>query len=225
VNSVIVGDPNLFQAEHSPNEPLLVFARAVTSGPGESNLVISTTRGRQFIFLLRSIASSAEESEAAVDLLVTCRPAGSFFIEETFSAAVVPETLHLESAAAPGAGETAGNDLARTLDEMVTRQRKQKIERLYGDGIRAGIGQVAEQGSLLIVAFSVMNSQAEAVELVPPQVQLAGQTKAGVFRRPRWTTVQQLPLQTYQITDRRLDPGERVDGVVVFERPSIKQST
>ena len=31
VNSVIVGDTNLFQAEYSPNEPRLVFARPVTS--------------------------------------------------------------------------------------------------------------------------------------------------------------------------------------------------
>src|SRR5437667_1937990 len=48
VNSVIVGDANLFQAEYSPNEPLLVFARAVTPGAAQSNLVISTAGGRQF---------------------------------------------------------------------------------------------------------------------------------------------------------------------------------
>ena len=29
VNSVIVGDPTLFQAEYSPNEPLLVFANVL----------------------------------------------------------------------------------------------------------------------------------------------------------------------------------------------------
>src|SRR5687767_3195353 len=53
-NSVIVGDPTLFQAEHSPNEPLLVFVRPVTSNPAQSNLVISTTYGRRFIFLLQT---------------------------------------------------------------------------------------------------------------------------------------------------------------------------
>jgi hypothetical protein len=37
--------------------------------------------------------------------------------------------------------------------------------------------------------------------------------------------IQQLPVQTYLMSQRRLNPGERVDGVVVFERPAIKQST
>jgi type IV secretory pathway VirB9-like protein len=45
VNSVIVGDSNLFQAEHSPSEPLLVFVKPVTSTVAQSNLVISTARG------------------------------------------------------------------------------------------------------------------------------------------------------------------------------------
>ena len=77
----------------------------------------------------------------------------------------------------------------------------------------------------MIVSFSVFSSKSETIELVPPQVQMAGQTKSGIFRRARSTTVQQLPVQAYQISQRRLSPGERVDGVVVFERPPIKQST
>src|SRR5580700_2715339 len=62
VNSVIVGDSNLFQAEHSPSEPLLVFVKPVTSTAAQSNLVISTAGGRQFLLLLRSPGPSAEES-------------------------------------------------------------------------------------------------------------------------------------------------------------------
>ena len=42
VNSVVVGDSSLFRAEYSPNEPLLVFARATASGIAQTNLVIST---------------------------------------------------------------------------------------------------------------------------------------------------------------------------------------
>src|SRR6266566_551625 len=45
VNSVIVGDSSLFQAEYSPDEPLLVFAKPITPTATESNLVISTTYG------------------------------------------------------------------------------------------------------------------------------------------------------------------------------------
>jgi hypothetical protein len=99
------------------------------------------------------------------------------------------------------------------------------VDKLYGDGIRVGIGRVAEDGSRLIVSFSITSSKSEPAELVPPQVQLSGQTKSGIFRRTRWTTVQQLPVESYQMSQRRLDPGGRIDGVVVFERPAIKQST
>src|ERR1041384_4614325 len=42
VNSVILGDSNLFQAEYSPSEPLLVFARTTASGTAQTSLVIST---------------------------------------------------------------------------------------------------------------------------------------------------------------------------------------
>src|SRR5271165_434764 len=54
VNSVVVGDPALFQVEHSEHEPELVFVKALTDEPAESNLLISTTRGRQISFLLVS---------------------------------------------------------------------------------------------------------------------------------------------------------------------------
>jgi len=42
VSSVVVGDPNLILAEHSPNEPLLVFVKPL-SAAGETNILISTT--------------------------------------------------------------------------------------------------------------------------------------------------------------------------------------
>src|SRR5437667_9415089 len=58
VNSVVLGDSNLFQAEYSPNEPMLVFARATGSGTAQTNLVISMVFGRQFILLLRSRGAS-----------------------------------------------------------------------------------------------------------------------------------------------------------------------
>src|SRR6185369_13364121 len=99
VNSVVLGDSNLFQAEYSPEEPLLVFARPVTSSVAQSNLVISTARGRQFVLLLRSLGPSADDSDSQVDLFVTCRTAGGFFIEDTFPTTVISETVRLGSPA------------------------------------------------------------------------------------------------------------------------------
>jgi hypothetical protein len=109
------------------------------------------------------------------------------------------------------------------LDEILNRQRSRKIEKLHGDRIRVGVGEVSEDGLRLIVPFSVTSSKSEPVELLPPQIQLSGQTKSGMFRRTRWTTVQQVPIETYRLSRRRINAGERVDGVVIFERPAIKQ--
>jgi len=230
VNSVIVGDSSLFQAEYSPNEPLLVFAKPITATAAESNLVISTTHGRQFVLSLKSVGSSAADATSVVDLFVNCRAAGIFFIDETYPSALISETLDLANTAVPNLGNdsadfnSAGADPFQ-LDDLVSRQRQQPLRNLYGDGIRVGIGQVLEHGSRLIVSFSVVNAGSETIELVPPQVQLAGQTKSGMLRRTRWNTVQQLPVDVFRISDRRLKPRGRVDGAVVFERPTIKQST
>jgi hypothetical protein len=218
VNSVIVGDSSLFQAEYSPDEPLLVFTKPITATAAESNLVISTTYGRQFIFTLKSVDSVNGDSTSGVDLLVNCRPAGIFFIEETFPTSLVSESLSLANTAASDLG------IGNALDDLVSRQRRQDLRNLQGDDLRVGVGEVLERGSRLIVSFSVVNSGSKTIELVPPQVQLANQTKSGVFRRTRWNTVQQLPVDRYQISNRRLEPRERVDGALIFERPSIKQS-
>src|SRR5437660_114468 len=104
VNSVVLGDSNRFQAEYSPKEPLLVFARPTASDIAETNLVISTVFGRQFILILRSLRVSTDQS-AGVDLLVTCQAAAVRFIEETSPSGMISETLNLSSAphlATPG---------------------------------------------------------------------------------------------------------------------------
>jgi hypothetical protein len=111
-----------------------------------------------------------------------------------------------------------------SLDEILNRQRQQATRKSYGDRIRVGIGQVIENSSLLIVSFSVENSKSDTIELVPPQVQLAGQEKSSSLHHSRWSTVQQIPVEAYQWTQRKLNAGERADGVVVFERPAVKQS-
>lgn len=223
VNSVIVGDSSLFQAEYSPDEPLLVFTKPITPTATESNLVISTTYGRQFIFTLKSVGSVNADSTSGVDLFVNCRPAGIYFIEETFPTALVSETLNLANTLVSGLGVDSVDPLP--LDDLVSRRRQQPLRNLQGDDdIRVAVGDVLERGSRLIVSFSVVNPGSKTIDLVPPQVQLANQTKSGLFRRTRWNTVQQLPVDRYKISDRRLEPRQRVDGALIFERPSIKQS-
>ena len=47
VNSVAVGDPQLFQAEHSEHEPNLVFVKTLATTPAETNLLIQQRTGER----------------------------------------------------------------------------------------------------------------------------------------------------------------------------------
>lgn len=124
VNSVAVGDPSLFQVEHSEREPNLVFVKSLTAGPAE----------------------------------------------------------------------------------------------------RAGVSEVIDRGQQVIVLFSAVNTTQHAILLVPPQVQLGGKSKRGKLHRSRWTTAEQLVVEDFRLNTRRLAPGERADGVALFERPPYKES-
>ncbi|MCP5113555.1 MAG: hypothetical protein GY953_22200 [bacterium] len=115
-----------------------------------------------------------------------------------------------------------------TLDALLARQRKAPLPVLHGEKpgvskagkelVKAGVSEVVDQGSEVVVVFSVVNRQGHAVELMPPQVQLAGK------RKGRWATSEQLPVLDFRLSIRRIGPGERADGVVVFTRPAFKQS-
>jgi len=92
VNSVVVGDPALFQVEHSEHEPELVFVKALTSEHAESNLLISTAKGRQISFLL--VSRGDGPNSAKVDFLLRYQPSGGFLVEPD----AVPSTLVAQTA-------------------------------------------------------------------------------------------------------------------------------
>ena len=127
--------------------------------------------------------------------------------------------------------EAVADDLNRLLDH----QQRAPLPPLYGeriapasdqgDRIRAGVSEVIDGGQRVTVLFSVVNPTKQTILLMPPQIQLAGRTKPGKFiSRSQWSTADQLPVLDSRLTRRRLGPGERADGLVVFERPPYKQS-
>jgi hypothetical protein len=223
VSSVIVGDPGLFLAEHSPNEPLLVFVKPLSTA-GETNILISTSNGRQFPLLLKSSLESGKPN-GEFDLLVVCRAAGTSFIGEGYPTSVIAETQALGPSISNLENEKPVSSTTVPLPTLVEKQRHGPLPKLQGDRLKVGIGQVDQRDSQLIVSFSVVNSTAEVVELMVPQVQLAGFVKSGILgTSTRWTTVDQIPVLEFGLDKRRLIPGARTDGVVVFERPALKQS-
>ena len=94
INSVVVGDPASFSAEHSDREPSLVFVKPITTKAAQTNLLISTTHGLQASVLLVSRGEPKEERQPAVDFLMRYQPAGQFMIQPADSpSAVIPQTI------------------------------------------------------------------------------------------------------------------------------------
>jgi hypothetical protein len=160
VNSVVVGDPTLFQVEHSEHEPELVFVKALTLEDAESNLLISTAAKRQISFLLVSHRRSS--NSAKVDFLLRYQTVEGFLIEpDAIPFALVGQTASLakpQSAAAGPIASSAQPDeaLARVafnstptqavsslakadfLDSLLERQKRAPLPALYGERVEGG---------------------------------------------------------------------------------------
>ena len=257
VNSVVVGDPALFLVEHSEQEPELVFVKALTMKDAESNLLISTVRGRLISFLLVSHGRGA--TPAKVDFLLRYSTTGGFLIEpDALPFALVAQTASVSKPPSASVGPSAtsaqssGTLLPATLsptptqgasepnsdflDSLLERQKQAPLPALYGkrmegdevkgDRLRAGISEVLDGGQQVIVLFSVINSSKHAILLMPPQIQLGGKAKSGkLVKHQHWSTAEQLAVIDFRLSRRRIGPGERADGVVLFERPPYKRST
>jgi len=249
VNSVVLGDPSRFQVEHSDKEPRLVFVKAITTKPAETNLLISTTSGRQVSLLLVGRGEGVSSGQGPVDFVVSYQTLRDFLIPPSgFPFAMVGETVSvntLDDASGNVAQATPGEvarrskprrDLQKSpLDSLLDEQESAPLPALYGehvqyqssegDRVRAGVGRVIDGGDEVIVLFSVVNPTKQPILLMPPQVQLAGRTMTGkLVRHRKWLASEQLPVLEYRLSHTRLGPRERADGVALFKRPPYKQS-
>ena len=270
VNSVVLGDPESFTAEHSEREPQIVFVKPITTKASQTNLLITTARGYQASLLLISRGESAR-AQPDVDFMMRYRPAGKFVIEPSAPSVSIAQTVALptssqivepvgsatggsrstvervsfgpgrvDAPANPGAPagvrpSTQNADAGLGLDALLARQSLAPLPALYGEKpgiappgkqiLKAGVSEVIDHGKEVVVLFSVLNVQDHAGELMPPQVQLGGKVKKGtIMRHSAWSNSEQLPVEEFRMSQRRIGPGERADGVLVFRRPSFKQS-
>ena len=88
--------------------------------------------------------------------------------------------------------------------------------------MQVAVGQVIEKEQRMAVPFAVLNSSARTIEVLPPQIQLSGTSK-GKHRKA--IKAEPVAIKDYWITSRRLAPGARADGIVVFDRPTFKESS
>jgi hypothetical protein len=256
VSSVVVGDAASFLVEHSEREPKLVFVKALTTKPAETNLLIATSSGRQVSLSLVNRGESPAPEGRHVAFLVKYGPTAGFLVEPAvFPSSLIGQTVSLQGSPGPSkpsavsakSAADVGTSSPRTsllrpdtsapgviretsgLDELLQQQERAALPRLYGehisqdseqgDLVRAGVSKVIDRGQEVVVLFSVVNSSKHSILLMPPQVQLGGRL------HNRWSTAEQMPVTDFRLNQRRLGPGERADGVVLFQRPPYKQST
>jgi hypothetical protein len=231
IRSIVVGDPMLFKIEHSEREPEMVFIKPITVQPAESNLLITTTNGQTIGLLLRSRGEkhgtdSGLDAELAqgVHFLLNYRRDNSFLIgEDSAPSELIPQTLSLGSNPETPKETADINSIGQSaslIETLLGQQRHSGLPVLKGVTFSGGIGPIYEKERQIYVLFTVVNRSNEVMELLSPQVQLAGNSRRTGFS----VRSEQLPVEDYRLSRRRLGPDERADGVVMFQKPAFKQS-
>jgi hypothetical protein len=218
VSSVVLGDPGAFKAEHSEAEPQLVFFKATIAKPAQTNALITTKSGREIPLSLVS-AGKSDPSEV-VDYVLNYERPHSFLITSAHSSFVVGETQSI----APGDPPTSPpivNPTAKSESQLLNAER---VENPHWEGkqLRVAVGPTTEKEQQMTVRFAVLNASSRTIEILPPQVQLAGTSKD---KHRKAIKAEPVAIKDYSITTRKLAPGSRADGVVLFERPSFKESS
>ncbi|MFZ3263046.1 MAG: hypothetical protein WA172_03530 [Terriglobales bacterium] len=215
VSSVVLGNPGTFKAEHSEAEPRLVFLKPTTASRAETNALITTTTGHEISLHLVSAGNS--ERTGAVDFVLQYDLPHSFLLGNSQSSFVIGETKSVVPEPLPS---TLGNTPAISAPEPPRPQRDPNPH-WQGKLLQVAVGRITERDQQMTVEFSVLNASSKTIELLPPQIQLAGKSNE---KHKKTVKADPVPIKDYTMTIRRLPPGARADGVVVFDRPSFKES-
>jgi hypothetical protein len=218
ISSVVIGNPASFKAEHSEAEARLVFFKPTTSQPTESNALITTKSGQEISLHLVSTGKGA--ADARVDFLVEYRPPQSVVISPEKQSFLIADTRPASSTAL--AVSPSQPDRPDPLAKQLEKQKVLPSPAWQGKELLVALGESLEMNHQTILSFSVLNDSKRAIELLPPQLELTGTAHRKGGKRIKGDPV---AISDYRMTTRRLQPGQRADGVIVFERPSFKEST
>ena len=215
VNSVVIGNPASCKAEHSENEPRLVFIKPVTAQAAASNALITTRSGQEINLHLVSEGKGAPHSR--VDFFVEYRRPQSVVIGPSpGSSFMVPETQPLSQN--PKAAIPALTEGMKVIDRQLAHQKEIATPAWQGSELQVAVGESIEHDHRTIVCFSVLNHSRTPIEVLPPLIELSGK------RGSKQIKAEPVPILEYRLTSRNLEPGERADGVAVFERPTFKEA-
>ncbi|HKV78841.1 MAG TPA: hypothetical protein VJP02_11895 [Candidatus Sulfotelmatobacter sp.] len=217
VSSVVLGDPGSFKAEHSEAEPQLVFFKATTAKPAQTNALITTRSGRGIPLSL--VSTGRSDPSEVVDYVLNYERPHSFLITSNHSSFVVGDTQALASGDPP-----ANPPLSNAAKEEQQLLKSERSENPHWEGklLRVSVGPTREKGQEMAVSFAVLNASSRTIEILPPQIQLAGTSKD---KHRKAIKAEPVAIKDYWITTRKLAPGTKADGMVLFERPSFKESS
>ena len=216
VSSVVLGNPGTFKAEHSEAEPRLVFLKPTTASRAETNALITTRTGHEISLHLVSAGNS--DRTGAVDFVLQYDLPHSFLLGNSQSTFVIGETKSVVPEPLPSA---VGSNAPATSTQEPVRPQRDPNPHWQGKLLQVAVGRITEKDQQMTVEFSVLNASSKTIELLPPQIQLAGKSNE---KHKKAVKADPVPIKDYTMTIRRLPPGARADGVVVFDRPSFKES-
>jgi hypothetical protein len=217
VSSVVLGDPGAFKAEHSEDEPQLVFFKATSTKPAQTNALITTRSGHEISLSL--VSQGKSDHSEVVDYVLNYERPHSFLITSVHPSFEVGETKNVAPESLPDANP---QEKPNSQEQQLLTARRLDNPHWEGKLLRLAVGQTMEKEEQMAVPFAVLNSSARTIEVLPPQVQLAGTSRD---KHRKAIKAEPVAIKDYWMTARRLAPGARADGVVVFERPSFKESS
>jgi hypothetical protein len=227
ITSVILGSPESFKAEHNEGEPTYVYVKPITRDPAVSNLLIATKSGAHVTLELISDGAAGGSPTQAIDFLIEYRASHGFLV--ALSPTVVSTAPPPHSTKPDISNGTANIASSSAVDEEYAQQTRINAPvwtHWEGNQIETSIGEVRQWNNQVAVSYSVLNPSDQPVEIVPPQIQIAGRKLTKKKNKEgKGITSDQLEIREYRLSKTRLEAGERVDGVAVFDRPNFKQST
>lgn len=210
VSSIAVGDPSAFRAEHSEAEPRMIFFKPLSGESVRSNALIVTTSGKAIALSL--VSDRRPGAGAEINYLLDLRFPGAL---------VVAATPAAESATLASAHDGVTQSKPWTeerLDQEIRLQASVPIPEPSTATMEAVVGHSRQVKGETLITFSVRNDSIQSLELLSPQVDLVLRHRGGTHH----LASDPVPISEYRWSRRRLEPGERADGVVVFERPASK---
>lgn len=243
VTSVAVGAPTLFEAEHSKDEPNLVFVKPSTHAPAESNLLVAMGNGQTVSIRLVSSGMTESPSPVPVDFVVDYASPHSLLSTVNGGPSVPIDKQSLTDVPSPTAHQQPGSvaienfgpldaayqqqsDLASPVWITGHELSKQIFKDKYASSdFAVSLGKISQQeDNKMILPYSMVNVSDHWIQVLQPQVEIANpKAKKKENKKHPQALAESVPIIDMRISSpQRLAPLQRLDGALEISRPGFK---